>query len=168
LFVVCCCARVNLFKSRQPAAILGTPQTRCLTMMLRASLRRLGGYCARPHTRQSPWPARSQYPLSTTSHQEPLTLSSDLTDSPIHVSVPSLSMSSLVHSSPAPFLFYPAFLSSDEQAVLLHACLCKLDASLSQSRDVGKRREAWQEGRNDAPYHGFLPDELYDFEEVKS
>lgn len=137
-------------------------------MMLRASLRHLGGCFAGPHTRQSPWPARFQYSLSTTSHQEPLALSSDLTDSPIHLSALSLCMTSLVHSSPAPFLFYPAFLSPNEQAVLLHACLCKLDASLSRLRDVRKRREAWQEGRNDAPYHGFLPDELYDFEEVKS
>jgi hypothetical protein len=135
------------------------------TIILRASTWRLGFSCTR---RQSVWLTRARCLLSTTAIQDPLTLSSDLTDSPIHVSSPLSPTSSLARSSPAPFLFYPAFLSCDEQAVLLHTCLSKLDASLSQSRDIRQKRKEWRRERNGIPYYGFLPDELYDFEEVMS
>ena len=132
-------------------------------IMLHASTRRLGGSCAR---RRTTWITRARCLLSTAAIQGALTLSSDLANSPIHVSSPISPINSLAHPSPAPFLFYPAFLSSDEQAVLLHTCLSKLDASLSQSREVRQRREAWERERNGVPNYGFLPDELYDFEEV--
>lgn len=109
-------------------------------------------------------------PFATTSTTPPLTLSSPLQkDSPIHFSTPFLPNDPLLdHSSPAPFLFYPAFLSSDEQAVLLRASLEKLDTSLSQSRDVRKRRKEWRKANSNIALipAGFLPDGLYDFEEV--
>ena len=144
-----------------------TTWTTSSMMVLRASLYRIGWHCTRPRIRAFSRPTPARYLFSTTATQEPLTLSSDLTDSPIYVPSPPSAVNQLVHhSSSAPFLFYPAFLSSDEQAVLIHASLAKLDMSTSQSRDVRIRKDAWRKERNNTPYYGFLPDELYDFEEV--
>lgn len=78
----------------------------------------------------------------------------------------------LVKLSPAPFLFYPAFLSPEEQDVLLSASLQKLDAAITPSRDVRKLRKAWRAevagntASTNSPFSTFLPDDLYDFEEV--
>lgn len=108
---------------------------------------------------------------STTSSSSPLTLSSPLRpDSPLHFSspIPDSNSNALLTSSPAPFLFYPAFLSTQEQTVLLQASLEKLDTSLSHSRDVRKRRKEWRakQGPTATAHVGFLPNEFYDFEEV--
>lgn len=97
-----------------------------------------------------------------------LTLSDGVVpNAPIHLD-PSALNDPLVKLSPAPFLFYPAFLSQEEQSVLLSASLQKLDASLTPSREVRKRRKAWRaEVTNDASAASdFLPEHLYDFEEV--
>ena len=73
------------------------------------------------------------------------------------------------------FAFYPNVLDDKEQATLLHACLRKLD--LGESRRMRRRREQYLATRycdtgtvhqnSEHPADLFLPDDLYQFEEVR-
>lgn len=80
----------------------------------------------------------------------------------------------LVAASPAPFLFYPAYLSPEEQRVLLQASLLKLDGNGGHSKAVRlkrKKRLAEEKARRcfrAPPHYGFLPEDMYDFQEVCS
>ncbi|KAF8317384.1 hypothetical protein DL93DRAFT_2077013 [Clavulina sp. PMI_390] len=96
----------------------------------------------------------------------PLRLNSTVDkDSPIFFPHDSILSDPIISSSPAPFLFYPAFLSGDEQRVLLQTSLQKLDSSLTPSREIRRKRKEWRAKHGSAPHVGFLPDDYYDFEE---
>jgi hypothetical protein len=123
---------------------------------------------------------RSARQLSSTRVSKPLTLTDGVhASSPIFLDASALE-DPIVQSSPAPFLFYPAFLSLEEQSILLRGSLAKLDASLTSSREVRENRKAWRQAGasrtqlclqpHQSRIHedeNFLPEGLYDFDEVR-
>ena len=71
---------------------------------------------------------------------------------------------------PPDFQWYPDFFSLSEQRALLAAALRKLDAT--ESRQARRRRKEYtlkapNDSRESSVQSPFLPDELYDFQEVR-
>lgn len=75
---------------------------------------------------------------------------------------------------PSDFTLFPDFLTAAEQCTLLQACLDKLDAA--ESREARKRRRIYLQSldaaahprQTDSTEDLFLPDKLYEFQEVRS
>ena len=66
---------------------------------------------------------------------------------------------------PPAFFLFRKFLLPVEQEVLLRRSLLKLDKARSIPSAIRKARRTWQMGPHSE--EAFLPNELYDFEEVR-